>query len=66
MSEIAYEIREKMILIRFSKDESVKRKLSLELGELQHRLTLFLRNIPRSEEINKESTLGDRVAVLGK
>jgi hypothetical protein len=69
MSELAYEIREKTRLLRLATDRVVKRKLSLELGELQHRLTLFLLQLPKEttpSPPSREPRLGDRVEVLGK
>ena len=66
--DLAYEIQSHLRQIKVATDKKQKRQLSLALGELQHRLTLALKALPKDFAPNLAPglTWGDKVAVLDR
>ena len=75
MLSLSLRIKQKSQQIRNTRDKTLKRRYSLELGELEHQLTLLLKKIPPNsnrstldgipfEEWKSLSTIGDKVKVL--
>ena len=62
MTSLTLLIKEKSKQIRKTKDLSLKRQYSLELGELERQLTLIITS--RSTTPITSSTISDRVKVL--
>lgn len=75
MQSLSLRIKQKSQQIRSTRDKTLKRQYSLELGELQHQLTLLLKQTPDHstplvcsalpfDEWKSLTTIGDRVKVL--